>query len=69
MKTYTFHLLTIVVIISTIKLNSQTNTLNIELDKPLHTIDGFGAHQSGDVLNQSWWNQLFSKTWIAVFLG
>lgn len=59
MKTYTFHLLTIVVIISTIKLNSQTNTLNIELDKPLHTIDGFGAHQSGDVLNQSWWNQLF----------
>ncbi|MBK9270996.1 MAG: hypothetical protein IPM48_05320 [Saprospiraceae bacterium] len=38
---------------------AQTNILTLDFNRRLHTIDGFGAHQSGEVLNQSWWNQLF----------
>ena len=38
--------------------HGQTN-INIDPNKKLQIIDGFGAHQGGDVVNQAWWLNLY----------
>ncbi|HEX5624531.1 MAG TPA: glycoside hydrolase family 30 beta sandwich domain-containing protein, partial [Saprospiraceae bacterium] len=38
---------------------AQSGTISLVDSIRFQTIDGFGAHQSGAMVNQSWWNQLF----------
>lgn len=49
-------------------LHGQTN-INIDPNKKLQLIDGFGAHQGGDVVNQACGLIYIMMTWDVVYIA
>ncbi len=58
-KTHRYQVYRFLIFFSFIPLSFQAQTVHVSIDDKQQIIDGFGAHQGNNDVNQAWWKQLF----------